>query len=57
MGQNLETGTLETRRRQFKQDAVLEDATRQGDDLNFPWEREPADPIAVTEVVAIEQIA
>lgn len=38
-------------------EAAIENATRQGDDLDFPWEQEPADPIAVTEVVAIEQIA
>lgn len=37
--------------------AAAENATLQGDDMSFPWDDEPADPTAVTEVLSIEQIA
>ena len=36
---------------------AAENATLQGDNMSFPWDTEPADPTAVTEVLQIEQIA
>jgi hypothetical protein len=38
-------------------EAAADNALTQGDDMDFPWDKEPADPIAVTEVIAIQQIA